>query len=61
MARLNKSQIKALPAGTARGDGGNLWVVSSRSGRKRWGFAAALAKLRDAEVNLVWRESLIAG
>jgi integrase len=38
MARLNKSQIKALPAGTARGDGGNLWIVSSRSGRKRWEF-----------------------
>ncbi|MGN6156261.1 MAG: tyrosine-type recombinase/integrase [Sphingomicrobium sp.] len=38
MSRLNKSQIKALPLGTARGDGGNLWIVSSRSGRKRWEF-----------------------
>lgn len=36
--RLNKSVIKSLPLGTVKGDGGNLWIVSSRGGTKRWEF-----------------------
>ena len=38
VTKLTKSQIKALPFGTVRGDGGNLWIASSKSGRKRWEF-----------------------
>lgn len=38
MTRLTKSQIKALPLGTVKGDGGNLWIASSLTGRKRWEF-----------------------
>ncbi|SFO82021.1 Phage integrase family protein [Qipengyuania nanhaisediminis] len=36
--RLTKSLIKALPNGTVKGDGGNLWIASSKTGRKRWEF-----------------------
>lgn len=36
--RLTKSLIKALPAGTVKGDGGNLWLVSTKAGTKRWEF-----------------------
>lgn len=46
MARLNKSQIKALPLGTVKGDGGNLWIVSSLTGRKRWEFRYTYAGKR---------------
>jgi integrase len=46
MTRLTKSQIKALPAGTVKGDGGNLWVASSKSGRKRWEFRYTFAGKR---------------
>ncbi len=38
MTRLTKSSIKALPAGTVKGDGGNLWIANSKTGRKRWEF-----------------------
>lgn len=38
MTKLTKSQIKALPSGTVKGDGGNLWIASSNTGRKRWEF-----------------------
>jgi integrase len=38
VTKLTKSQIKALPPGTVRGDGGNLWIASSNTGRKRWEF-----------------------
>lgn len=38
MSKLTKSQIKALPPGTVRGDGGNLWIATSKTGRKRWEF-----------------------
>jgi integrase len=36
--RLTKSGIKALPLGTVVGDGGNLWIASGATGRKRWEF-----------------------
>lgn len=36
--KLTRSSIKALPDGTVRGDGGNLWIASSKTGRKRWEF-----------------------
>lgn len=36
--RLNKSFIKALPPGTVKGFGGNLWIASSKTGRKTWEF-----------------------
>lgn len=44
--RLNKSIIKALPAGTVRGDGGNLWIASSKTGRNRWEFRYTFAGKR---------------
>lgn len=44
--RLTKSSIKALPLGTVRGDGGNLWIVSSKAGTKRWEFRYTFAGKR---------------
>ncbi len=45
-SRLNKSTIKALPAGTVKGDGGNLWIASSKTGTKRWEFRYTFAGKR---------------
>ncbi len=36
--KLTKSYIKTLPLNTARGDGGNLWIISTKTGTKRWEF-----------------------
>lgn len=46
MTKLTKSQIKALPPGTVRGDGGNLWIASGNTGRKRWEFRYTFAGKR---------------
>ena len=36
--QLTRSKIKALESGKEQGDGRNLWLVASLSGRKRWEF-----------------------
>ena len=46
MTKLTKSQIKALPFGTVKGDGGNLWIASSNTGRKRWEFRYTFGRKR---------------
>lgn len=38
MTRLTKTKIRVLPAGTVKGDGGNLWIASGKTGRKTWQF-----------------------
>lgn len=36
--RLTVSKIKSLESGKEKGDGRNLWLVATRSGRRRWEF-----------------------
>lgn len=36
--RLTVGKVKSLESGKEAGDGRNLWLIASRSGRKRWEF-----------------------
>ena len=46
--KLTASKIKALQPGKASGDGRNLWIVASDSGRKRWEFRYTISGKRRA-------------